>query len=376
MLFKLQRYFFLIVVLIITVVILRCDKTPVGYDELERDISNPEFNEFRPTNRFCYGKYVPLGDANYFVLGKNQEYEARILMQFPFPDTTINLDSVSSARLVLYPKRYENISFKVHPIQTSSEWKENNATWKRMDEAVPWMADGGDYYPTVLAEGALTSDSCVITLNRNKLDTIVNHCNGLIIVPEQSVQSFATINSRNISSKAPKIVFQFLNNTTKTYTPTQDCHIIDTLDLVLLPTELWVGSGFPFRTMLKFNLDTIPENVTIASAELSINIQSHYSISDTLSIGIWKLKESTFDAYTSFADIISNQTQFIVSTDTIVTFDIRRIVQSWNSKPDSNFGILLSVYPENYEISRIKIKTGSYMPKLKVGYILPPKGRF
>jgi hypothetical protein len=376
MLLGLKRNIIFLIVLFFAILVMRCDKTPVGYDELARDLSNPVFNEFRPTARYCYGKYSPLGDANYLVLGRNSEYESRILMKFAVDDSSVNLDSVVKVKLVLYPKRYNNISFQIHPIETSSEWKENTATWKRMDEAVPWMTDGGDYYPTVLANTTLSSDSCIIELPLNKLDTLVNHSWGIIFIAIASDTGFTTINSRSISGKSPKLVFKFRDSSITSYVPNQDCHIIDTLNLILPPTDLWLGAGFPFRTMLKFTLDTIPENVTIAYAELTINIHSHYSMSDTLSIGVWKVLEPGLNSLTKFADNISNQTQYIASTDTTVTFDIRQIVQFWNTKPDSNFGILLSVYPENYEISRVRLKTGTYLPNLKVGYILPPTGRF
>jgi len=380
---RLQRYFILFIVLFIAIFILGCDKTPVGYDELGRDISNPVFIEFRSSSRYCYGKYIPLGTADYIVLGRNSEYESRVLIQFPLVDSA--LGQVTSAKLILYPKRHRNIGFSVHPIAKSSEWKENNATWIRMDEAVPWISDGGDFYPIdVKQQATVTSDSWVIELNRNKLDTLVNHSYGMILIPDSSDQDFATVYSKSNSNKSPKIVLQY-SNITKTYLSMQDCHIIDTLNLNLLPLDLWVGAGFVFRTMCKFNLDTIPDNVTIAYAELVLPVQSHASISDTFDIAVSKILEPIYPNYphqTRYADNISSKTQYLAATDTVVILDVRKIVQFWNkyngenSQPDSNFGVLVSVYPENYEISRVQLKTGSIKPYLKIGYIMPPSRRY
>lgn len=349
-----------------------CDKTPVGYNELERDVSNPVFTEFRPNARFSYSKYVPLGTADYLVLGRNSEYESRVLIQFPLQDSA--LAEVDSVKLTLYPKHYQQISFSIHPIvpAPAGEWRENYATWIKMDEGIPWQTDGGDFLQTQLVPTTtLTADSCIMRFNLNKLDTLVNHSYGIILIPEPSVQGFATINSKAISSKAPKMVMYY-GNTPKVFTPSQDCHIVDTTNLGISLLDLMLGSGFAFRTLLKFNVDTIPDNVTIAYAEIILPVQSCYSISDTFQIGIWKLLDPTFNELTKYADNISAKTNYITSRDTII-FDLRKLLQHWIAKPDSNFGILVSCYPENYEISRIKLKTNIY---LKVGYILPPQGRF
>jgi len=104
-------------------------------------------------------------------------------------------------------------------------------------------------------------------------------------------------------------------------------------------------------------------------------VQSYYSMSDTFDIGIWKVLDSTFSQQTSFADARFAQTQFFGATDTLIIFDLRNLVQNWVTT-DTNFGILLSCFPENYEISRVKLKTGTFGPYLKIGYITPPKGRF
>ena len=140
--------------------------------------------------------------------------------------------------------------------------------------------------------------------------------------------------------------------------------------------DYWLGAGYPFRSILKFNLDTIPSHVTIAYAELVLPIQSQYSFANTIDIGIHQVLDSTYSAITTFKDNIWVSATRIVSTDTLIIFDIRKVVQFWITKPDSNFGILISGYPENYEISRVKLKTGTAGPYLKIGYILPPKGRF
>lgn len=372
---KRYGFFLLLVSCFLLLTIFSCDKTPVGYDELERDVSAPVFNTFRASARFCYGKYVPLGGADYMVLGKNGEYESRILIQFPID--TLTISGITSLKLVIYPKNYNSISFSIYSIMKISEWQEGSVIWNRAYEGQPWITNGGDYYPRLLANVSLSTDSCVIpiAINQGLLDSLKNYSNGIILIPDTG-NSFATINSRSITSKAPKIVFEY-GSTIKSFTASYDAHIVNTINLN--PNsylDAWLGAGYPFRTMMKFNLDTIPENVTIAYAELVLPIDSCFSMSDTFDIGIWKVLEPDFTLSTRYADDRFAQTQYIASSDTVIIFDLRKIVQYWTIKPDSNFGILVSCYPENYEISRIQLKTGTSGPYLKVGYVLPPKGRF
>jgi hypothetical protein len=115
--------------------------------------------------------------------------------------------------------------------------------------------------------------------------------------------------------------------------------------------------------------------VTIAYAELVLPVLSYFSMSDTFDIGAWKIKDSTFSQQTSFTDARFAQTQYFGLSDTVIIFDLRNLVQNWVTT-DTNFGILLSCYPENYEISRVKLKTGIFGPYLKIGYINPPTRRF
>jgi hypothetical protein len=277
----------------------------------------------------------------------------------------------------LYPKHYNNIKFTVYPIIKISEWQEGSVIWNRAYEGQPWITNGGDFYPHALAYvDSLVGDSCVMSIpfNEGFLDTLKNNSNGLILVPD-SGQYFASFNSRSISGKEPKIVFEN-GSTIRTFKASNDAHIVNVTNLN--PNsyiDMWLGAGYPFRTMMKFNLDSIPNNVTIAYAELVLPVQSYYSMSDTFDIGIWKVLGSTFSQQTQYADARFGQTQYIPASDSVIIFDLRKLVQNWVTT-DTNYGILLSCYPENYEISWVKLKTGTAGPYLKVGYINPPTGRF
>lgn len=362
---------------------LSCDKTPIGYSELERDIADATFLELRSNDRYCYGKYIPLGTASNLMLGRNANYESRILMQFALGDSL--LDSVQKVKLVVYPSRHKGVHFKIYPL--ASEWRQAHATWVRMDENVPWDNDGGDYYPTVLAETTLTADSCVIELKRNKLDSLVNHSKGIILIPETDSTNFAMLYASEASSNRPRIIYQYRNKSTiynEAYYASEDCHIVDTNNLNLGMFDFWVGAGFPYRTLLRFPIkESLPANVTIAYAELLLPVSQQFSMLDTMQVSIFKIIDSlSLSISTKYADYISAKADYILAADTLIVLDVRRIIQFWNkyngtnNQPDSCFGILLSGYPENYGISRLQFKTTAPGIRLKIGYINPPKGRF
>lgn len=376
-----NRLIAIIILGIVLIIGISCDKDPIGYDELQRNIADATFIELRSTERECYGKYVPLGNSKYLMLGKNANYESRILLQFPLSDTL--LDSVRAVKLVLYPNMHKAIRFKIHPI--ANEWKQSYATWIRMDENVPWdnPEGGGDFYQTILAETTLTSDSCIIELKRNKLDTLVNHAFGIILVPDTSVTDFATILAKEFGSKIPRIVYEF-RNYTEVYYANQDCHIIDTTNLNLGLFGYWLGSGFVYRTLLRFPIkESIPSNVTIAYAELLVPISQAFSITDTVMVAVRRILDSLpLGVSTRFTDYISARDTFILSQDSMLVFDVRNIVQFWNqfnglnNQPDSVFGLVLSGYPEESGLSRLSILTSGRGVRLKIGYLTPPPRRF
>lgn len=368
-----RRYCFLIILLLVYFLV-SCNKDPIGFNELERELSVPLTQTLYPIEQYCYGKNVPLGWADYLVLGKNNEYESRILLKFPID--TLTLDGITSLNLVLYPYKYNGINFDIYLITKISEWQENSVTWNRTYEGQSWLNPGGDYYPHLITNVDLTTDSCIISIGVNPalLDTLRNYANGFILIPTSN-GLFATINSRHIG-KAPKLIVEY-GVTKKTFTAVQDAHIIKAINLTPDPyQDAWLGAGYPFRTMLKFDLDSIPDNTTIVFAELVLPVQSSFSLSDTFDIAVWKVLEPYFASFTSFADNRFAQSRFHAANDSIIKFDLRNIVQFWKTKPDSNFGILISCYPQNHEISRVQLRTNPVGPYLKVAYILPPERRF
>jgi hypothetical protein len=360
--------------LLLTLIILSCNQSPVGFDQLGRNLGEPVSNEFNYTASACYEKYVPNGASPNLILGKNQEYESRVLVLFPLEDSL--LDSLTEVRLVLFTETQKSIPFNIYTI--SVEWQESGVTWVRTDSAGYWLNPGGDFSPTVIGNGTITADSTVISLNLNHIDSLVRNGHGIILIPQDTGFAFL-YSSEATSSKQPKVVYQYAKKN-RIFTGSADASIIDTVNLQLGRNDRWIGSGFAFHTYLKFNVDTIPEAATIATAELTLHPANSFILtdtSDTVEIGVHRLLAPYQEGITpNFYSGISAYAHF-TSTDTVIQIDLKNLVQFWSLNQDSNFGFILNGYPEYSNIFRIELKTDlANRPQLKAGYFFPPEGRF
>lgn len=359
-------------ILLFTFILVSCNRSPVGFDQLDRNLAEPISYEFAYRASACYEKYVANGASTDLILGKNQEYESRVIMMFPLEDSL--LDSLTEVRLVLYTETQKSIPFNIYIIL--HEWQETGATWLRTDSAGYWLNPGADFSETRIGNDTITADSTVIILN--PIDSLVRNGHGLILVPQDTGFAFLYA-SEAATGKQPKVVYQY-SDKKRNFISSADASIIDTVDLHLERNDLWIGAGYAFHTYLKFNVDTIPEEATIATAELILHPANSFLLTDStdmVKIGVHRLLESYQEFQKpKFYSSISAYARFTMA-DTAIRFDLKNLVQFWSLNQDSNFGFILNGYPEYSAIFRIELKIDlANRPKLKASYILPPKGRF
>jgi hypothetical protein len=174
-----------------------------------------------------------------------------------------------------------------------------------------------------------------------------------------------------------------------------DASLIST-DTTNTQLDLLVGSGVAFRTWLYFGVDSIPAEATIARADLKFKPEIRYHWGDTVSIGASRLKESYFEkgANVRYESLPSSVATYVIpaDSDSVVTIDIRSLVQLWVNYPDSiwtnhpdssisdtlrNHGLVLGSSPEWSPLFRLRIpRTGPNAPRLYIEYVLPPEDRF
>jgi hypothetical protein len=360
---------------LILILFLACNTLPVGFDQI-RTLPETRTVEIRPESTDSYGKFVPLGFADYLLLGKDEQYEARILIKFSIKDSC--LDSVSSIRLVLHPIDSFPLDFFCRACST--DWSTSAVTWRMADSTTQWLKPGGDCWQFILGQGRLTKDSTIVELNRDYLDTLVRHSYGLVLFPVDT--GFTTVTNLTSAKTGPRLILTFADNKNRVYYPAEDAHIVDSSGIRANPYDLLVGSSFAFRTYLWFRLDSIPSEATIARAELSFQPQTLYQRQDTIWIGVHQLTESygAKGRYALFQENSAAKIAYVpAANDTIVSLEISRLVQNWVSHADSNpnYGLLITAEPEWLKPFRIKLfRTGPATPRLRIQYLLPPEDRF
>ncbi len=315
------------------------------------------------------GKFYPCGGGEGLFLGKNDFYECRILINFPLDTSFKNSEKV---RLIFYSKCFSPVNFKVYPLIL--EWKEKEVTWKLANSSLRWINYGGDYYELLLGEGETKEDSTIIELNPQYFDTLFKINYGLILIPQKKSEKFISFYSRT-EMKPPKIYLKKNGKDTIFY-PIANAYIVDTL-FEIPENYLIIGSGYPFFSYLKFDLKNLPQEATIITADLILypEIDSSYFPLDTNEIAILKLTKDYSINRENTPYEIFKRTIFL-KKDSLIKIDLKNLINFWRDKPDSNFGLFISLYPFISYPRFLLIKNqNDKIPKIEIFYFLKPKER-
>jgi hypothetical protein len=345
---------------------LSCNELPIGDEQFDlRGDFNAQEIELAVNNSLTeFDLYRNLDYSENLIVGKNSDYESRILLSFDFPDTTYSgLDEI---KLTLYTNNdYNNNTINVTLHLLSNEFEESEANWLQRSTDEWWDSAGGDFDHDSLRLIEASGDSLVISFNYIELEEIMN-ADGLIIVPVDT--GFMYFGS-NRSASAPK--FQLVKNDDVTTIEIQDdCHIVTGPEPFYI--ENWIGSGIHMYNYVKFVFDSVLIDEKAVYAQLSFVPEKHFIMRDSLRIGYLQLLEPLSDFDTPTSALMASE--YFGADDTIFEIDIVKHIQHIIEYPDSNFGIFLVIYPGYTDIANYKIVDGSHT--LKVGYVPSPQGRF
>ena len=134
-----------------------------------------------------------------------------------------------------------------------------------------------------------------------------------------------------------------------------------------------------YRTLIKFDLSSIPAGATITSADLKLYYYAYAgTVGDPLDISVYRTTVDWNEGYLSWSNA-ENYNSFSYDTVTIIvgsgadykTWDITALVQNWVDGTYSNYGVLLRAPTQSgssiYRTFRSK-EYGSNVPKLEVTY--------
>lgn len=345
--------------------ILFCNNLPIGEGELDlrgnfdsHEVTLVRFNSLTESDIHTF-----LGGSSNLVLGRNTDFESRVLLKFNFSDTTY--EGLDEIKMIL--KRNDKfdkdtLTFGVYLLE--GEFDEYKANWFQRQEGEGWEDEGGDYQLDSLRRVTITGDSVVIAFNYIELSKIQD-APGLILIPEGD--GFVYFYSRQ-SGSPPQFTLK-KNEDVIPINLLADCHILT--GPVPFYAEDWIGSGIPCRNYVKFNFDTLLTDKRAIYAELSFEPEHRFAMRDTIEIGVRELLEPIEDFNTVIGPLISLKR--IAVDDTLYSLDVVKHIQRIIESPDSNFGFFIVISPENYDISQIKFIRNSHT--LHVGYIIPPEER-
>ncbi|WP_207515596.1 DNRLRE domain-containing protein [Longitalea luteola] len=155
------------------------------------------------------------------------------------------------------------------------------------------------------------------------------------------------------------------------------------------------SGGFPtcsFRSMLRYNVSSIPANAVVSSARLYLyaktnNINGNYG-NPTFGTANTTLLQKATSPWNNATVAWNNQPAVTTtgqkilpqSTNTAQNYivDVTDFVQSWVNKPDSNFGMMLRLQAEEYYNSMIfnsgQATDSTLVPRLEICYTVPATG--
>ena len=145
-------------------------------------------------------------------------------------------------------------------------------------------------------------------------------------------------------------------------------------------THFIIDNSSGTRSILFFNVDSVPEDATINSAVLTFYVDTTYtfpSVSDTFMLRILNVTDDSWPIPDVPYDSSSSITKYAYSANDSLTANITSIVQSWTSGSSVNGGVLLMGYWEGIDISRKKFFNDKAEPLkrpfVKIFYTIPPK---
>jgi hypothetical protein len=351
-----------ITVLIMVLMLLSCNDLPIGEDQLyvRGDFNVLEVDMIRINTLTEYDIYANHGSASTMVVGKNADYESRILLSFDFPDTTY--EGLDEIKLILEQNtNFHNDTMKFNIHLLSEEFDEAYASWYQRIDLEYWQTPGGDFIADSVCIVQAAADSLVISFNHEQLEDMMA-APGIILIPKDT--GFVHIYS------GPQFIL-VKNDQTVYVDNEQDCHIVTGPEPASI--ENWIGGGVPYRNYAKFVFDQpISDSTEILPvyAELSFEAEKIFAMNDQVQIEILELLEPLDDFHTSVRDL--NVITVVDTTDSIFTVDILDHIEKIIVYPDSNFGFFITLSPE-YLIANVKIKSGSH--SLKVGLVDTPQER-
>lgn len=318
-----------------------------------------------------------LGGGQPFI-GRTDGLEAGLLVRFTnLPGgAVVQSADLELYALDLYGDPVDGLEATMYEIQ--SGWEEGD----RWDEGLPAYRE-----PPVaqIPFGAVVPDTTTIPLPASLVQswtdttTDVDHF-GLLILPPPD----ATFLKR-FEQVVLRLTYQATSvsdTTTQLFLPSAQAFYVHRFgDLSALTNAndgLVIADGDIYRSLVYFSIpDTIDSMATVNSARLEADVRMDTSFTNTMRIEAWRLPDGGWDSEVlpsldlGEIGISTSSATTIADTSSMISLEIRDIVQAWIRDPTSNHGLLLRSFRERQDINALFLRA----PRLSILYSKPPEVR-
>jgi hypothetical protein len=336
-----------------------------------------------------FKKVIPLGNADWILLGKYQDITASALMRFVFglPDSLKNdlkdgninvLDSwiILRSRYV-YTDSMAAMDFTVHKVNSS--WSSTAFTIDSLSKL--------NYEPNDVSSQFTITDtlytfhldgSLPLAWMKNTADKTLESNFGIYLDPSLSsnkVVGFQAFNA--ITAMAAKLFVVF--EKPGVYVDTingfvaADVSLVDRLmePPIFPPSSGLIGvqSSVSVNSRLTFDLGTVPPSIVINKAEIFINGDSIYSVKGSSFNNSLRLSYLTSDSLNT-----EGTPTFLSFKDNKYSGDITAFVRNWISRKENN-GILIETGSPTSGLEFFALKGSEYFeiserPRLQITYTI------
>jgi hypothetical protein len=318
-------------------------------------------------------------------------YQSRCFLGFSRPGTTMVLQS---ADLYLYATRIEGqvagSAFEVYTLADSL--LAGDIYWNDMPAAAELVAT---FYLPDPGAGQAAEDSVFVDIGSVVADWMSGASDnyGLMVrlaeegTATEAIAEFGTSQSRNWPVETDegdtvlvdvrpsmRIAYRDTANesdTTLWYLPANDT-FSDTLMTPFQGSTLLVGNGFPTRSLVKFDLDVLPEGSTLTRAVLEITVAAESSSFDEISVSCYAALEE-WKGYDTQIGSKGTGTKTLnrkdYEADRVINMDITPLVQPQVAGVTANHGYVIRSTKEASDLDYVRFYP---TPRLRVYYALPP----
>ncbi len=349
---------------------------------------------FYPDATMINSEEAITGSSANLLLGKAGGYTSWILIRSKLSSFThIDSAKIKSINLTLYPMDSlaaigdSTSQFMATANSINQTWDELNITWTDFNQ---------NYQANPLVENVLVSGmgtapiyfkldlTSLIHADSTLDSSFINHgicLRGSDLPGSNLIRRFYSCDAGE-SAKRPTLtlIFSYKSKLDTLYdTYGYDAFVVKReAEIPDNPANLLIGKGLAYRSLLKFNLESIASNATINRVQFKLVFNADESfpgLESDRNVTVFPITQWTDDPAQVTIDSTSAGIPSTLEADTL-TIELQSEIQDWVVQNITAEGLFVRAYNQGHDIARLAlfgVQADSLLrPKLIIDYTLPP----